>query len=295
MTDNLFELAGSRKQQETVPEKKKKWYQDKPVVSIGLLLIIILGCLCAELVMTKDPTFMDLVNYNKAPDKEFLFGTDTMGRDIFSMIWYGGRISLLIGGLATVISTFIAMVVGAFSGVAPAWLDELIMRFTEIFLSIPSLLLIILLQAIMGTANFVSLSIVIGVTSWTSIAKVIRTEVRQIRNSEYIIAARCMGAGFFRIMWKHLMPNFFSSIMFMVVMNVRTAMISEATLSFMGIGLPIEIITWGSMLSLSDKALMTGSWWIILIPGLFLIATVLCLTNIGNACREQANRKESNF
>lgn len=295
MTDNLFELAGSRKQQETVPGKKKKWYQDKPVVSIGLLLIIILGCLCAELVMTKDPTFMDLVNYNKAPDKEFLFGTDTMGRDIFSMIWYGGRISLLIGGLATVISTFIAMVVGAFSGVAPAWLDELIMRFTEIFLSIPSLLLIILLQAIMGTANVVSLSIVIGVTSWTSIAKVIRKEVRQIRNSEYIIAARCMGAGFFRIMWKHLMPNFFSSIMFMVVMNVRTAMISEATLSFMGIGLPIEIITWGSMLSLSDKALMTGSWWIILIPGLFLIATVLCLTNIGNACREQANRKESNF
>ena len=295
MTDNLFELAGSRKQQETVPGKKKKWYQDKPVVSIGLLLIIILGCLCAELVMTKDPTFMDLVNYNKAPDKEFLFGTDTMGRDIFSMIWYGGRISLLIGGLATVISTFIAMVVGAFSGVAPAWLDELIMRFTEIFLSIPSLLLIILLQAIMGTANVVSLSIVIGVTSWTSIAKVIRTEARQIRNSEYIIAARCMGAGFFRIMWKHLMPNFFSSIMFMVVMNVRTAMISEATLSFMGIGLPIEIITWGSMLSLSDKALMTGSWWIILIPGLFLIATVLCLTNIGNACREQANRKESNF
>ena len=295
MTDNLFELAGSRKQQETVPGKKKKWYQDKPVVSIGLLLIIILGCLCAELVMTKDPTFMDLVNYNKAPDKEFLFGTDTMGRDIFSMIWYGGRISLLIGGLATVISTFIAMVVGAFSGVAPAWLDELIMRFTEIFLSIPSLLLIILLQAIMGTANVVSLSIVIGVTSWTSIAKVIRTEVLHIRNSEYIIAARCMGAGFFRIMWKHLMPNFFSSIMFMVVMNVRTAMISEATLSFMGIGLPIEIITWGSMLSLSDKALMTGSWWIILIPGLFLIATVLCLTNIGNACREQANRKESNF
>ena len=262
---------------------------------IAILILIVLGCLCAELIMTKDPTYMDLLNYNKAPDREFLFGTDTMGRDIFSMIWYGGRISILIGGLATVISTFIAVVVGAFSGVAPGWLDELIMRFTEIFLSIPTLLLIILLQAIMGEANILSLSFVIGVTSWTSIAKVVRTEVRQIRNSEYIIAARCMGAGFFRILWKHLVPNFFSSIMFMVVMNVRTAMISEATLSFMGIGLPIEVITWGSMLSLSDKALMTGSWWIILIPGLFLITTVLCLTNIGNACREQTNRKESNF
>ena len=293
--DTEFQIVGIKNTAEQKAVKYKKWYEGKPILSILLLALIVIGCLCCNLIMTKDPGYMDLVHYNEAPGREFLFGTDTMGRDIFSMIWYGGRISILIGGLATVISTFIAVVVGAFSGVAPAWLDELIMRFTEIFLSIPTLLLIILLQAIMGDANILSLSLVIGVTSWTSIAKVVRTEVRQIRNSEYIIAARCMGAGFFRILWKHLVPNFFSSIMFMVVMNVRTAMISEATLSFMGIGLPIEVITWGSMLSLSDKALMTGSWWIILIPGLFLITTVLCLTNIGNACRERTNRKESNF
>ena len=295
MTERAFELTGIRSIQETVPEKKKKWYQGKPMVSVAILLLIVLGCVCAEWIMTKDPTYMDLLNYNKAPDREFLFGTDTMGRDIFSMIWDGGRISLIIGGLSTVISTLIAMIVGAFSGMAPAWLDEAIMRFTEIFLSVPSLLLIILLQAIMGKATVLSLSFVIGVTSWTSIAKVVRTEVRQIRNSEFVIASRCMGGGFFHILWKHLAPNFFSSIMFMVIMNVRTAMMSEATLSFMGIGLPVEIITWGSMLSLAEKALMTGSWWIILIPGLFLVVTVLCLTNIGNACRQQANRKESNL
>ena len=295
MTERAFELTGIRSIQETVPEKKKKWYQGKPMVSVAILLLIVLGCVCAEWIMTKDPTYMDLLNYNKAPDREFLFGTDTMGRDIFSMIWYGGRISLIIGGLSTVISTLIAMIVGAFSGMAPAWLDEAIMRFTEIFLSVPSLLLIILLQAIMGKATVLSLSFVIGVTSWTSIAKVVRTEVRQIRNSEFVIASRCMGGGFFHILWKHLATNFFSSIMFMVIMNVRTAMMSEATLSFMGIGLPVEIITWGSMLSLAEKALMTGSWWIILIPGLFLVVTVLCLTNIGNACRQQANRKESNL
>ena len=295
MTERAFELTGIRSIQETVPEKKKKWYQGKPVVSVTILLLIVLGCVCAEWIMTKDPTYMDLLNYNKAPDREFLFGTDTMGRDIFSMIWYGGRISLIIGGLSTVISTLIAVIVGAFSGMAPAWLDEAIMRFTEIFLSVPSLLLIILLQAIMGKATVLSLSFVIGVTSWTSIAKVVRTEVRQIRNSEFVIASRCMGGGFFHVLWKHLAPNFFSAIMFMVIMNVRTAMMSEATLSFMGIGLPVEIITWGSMLSLAEKALMTGSWWIILIPGLFLVVTVLCLTNIGNACRQQANRKESNL
>ena len=156
MTNHLFELAGNRKTETVIPKSKKKWYQGKPVVSAAILILIVLGCLCAELIMTKDPTYMDLLNYNKAPDREFLFGTDTMGRDVFSMIWYGGRISILIGGLATVISTFIAVVVGAFSGVAPGWLDELIMRFTEIFLSIPTLLLIILLQAIMGNANTIN-------------------------------------------------------------------------------------------------------------------------------------------
>ena len=262
---------------------------------MGILAVILFGCLFAELLMTKDPTFMDLVNYNKAPNREFLFGTDTMGRDIFSMIWYGGRISLLIGALSTVISTMIAIVVGAFSGAAPQWLDNLIMRFTEIFLSIPSLLLVVLLQAIMGKANIISLSVVIGFTSWTSIAKVVRTEVRQIRNSEYVIASRCMGGKFFHILWKHLAPNFISSIMFMVIMNVRSAIISESTLSFMGIGLPLEIISWGSMLSLSEKALMTSSWWIILIPGIFLVVTLLCMTNIGNYLRKNVNRNESNL
>ena len=293
MTNHLFELAGNRKTETVIPKSKKKWYQGKPVVSAAILILIVLGCLCAELIMTKDPAYMDLLNYNKAPNREFLFGTDTMGRDIFSMIWYGGRISILIGGLATVISTFIAVVVGAFSGVAPAWLDELIMRFTEIFLSIPTLLLIILLQAIMGDANILSLSFVIGVTSWTSIAKVVRTEVRQIRNSEYIIAARCMGGSFQHVLWKHLTPNFASSIMFMVVMNIRSAIIAESTLSFMGIGLPLEQISWGSMLSNADKALMTKSWWIILIPGLFLTVTLMCMTNLGNYLRKAVNRKES--
>ena len=295
MTERAFELTGIRSIQETVPEKKKKWYQGKPMVSVAILLLIVLGCVCAEWIMTKDPTYMDLLNYNKAPDREFLFGTDTMGRDIFSMIWYGGRISLAIGLLSTLISTVIAILFGAVSGCAPAWLDSLLMRLTEIFLSVPNLLLVIFLLAVAGKSNVVTISAVIGMTSWTSIAKVVRTEVRQIRNSEYVIASRCMGGSFFYILWHHLAPNFFSSIMFMVVMNIRSAIAAESTLSFMGIGLPLEVISWGSMLSLSEKALMTKAWWIILIPGIFLIVTLLCFTEIGNYLRKQANRKQRNL
>ena len=290
----LFTQVGIRPEA-PVSAKKQKRNADFPWFSVILLGAIVVCCLLAEVLMTKDPTYLDLRNYNMAPNAEFLFGTDTVGRDIFSGIWYGGRISITIGFLATLISTAIAIIYGSVSGIAPAWLDALMMRFAEIFLSVPGLLLVLFLQAILGEANVISLSIVIGVTSWASIAKIIRTEVRQIRNSEYVVVSRGMGGKFFHILGKHLAPNFIASIMFMVVMNVRGAIGSESTLSFMGMGLPLEVISWGSMLSLSEKALLSGSWWIILIPGAFLVTLLMCLTNIGNYLRKSANRKESNL
>lgn len=205
----LFQFAGERPAEKTEAEKKKKWYQDRPVAAELFLGLLVLGCLFCGQIMTKDPSYMDLKNCSVMPCREFLFGTDTMGRDIFSMIWYGGRISLAIGLLSTLISTVIAVLFGAVSGCAPAWLDALLMRLTEIFLSVPNLLLVIFLLAAAGKSNVITISAVIGMTSWTSIAKVVRTEVRQIRNSEYVIASRCMGGSFFYILWHHLAPNFF--------------------------------------------------------------------------------------
>lgn len=227
MMDTDFQIVGIRNTEDQIVSRHKKWYQGKPLISALLLAVILSGCLCCHLIMTKDPGYMDLAHYNEAPGGEFLFGTDTMGRDIFSMIWYGGRISLLIGVLATFLSTVLAIVFGAVSGCAPEWVDSLLMRFTEIFLSIPNLLLVILLQAILGKASIFSISFIIGITSWPGIAKVVRTEVKQIRNSGYVIAARCMGGSFWHVLWKHLTPNFASSIMFMVVMNIRSAIIAE--------------------------------------------------------------------
>lgn len=292
--NDQFVLVGARTPLPP-PAKKEPWYSGKPIVSMAILAIITLGCLCCELFIPKDPAYMDLFHGSEAPGAEFWFGTDTMGRDIFSMIWYGGRASLLIGFLSTAISTALAILFGAASGLAPRRLDGLLMRLTEIFLSIPSLLLIVLLQSILGKASVASLSLVIGVTSWTSVAKVVRSEVRQLRNSEYVLASRCMGAGFFHILRRHLAPNFFSSILFMVVMNVRSAIAAESTLSFIGLGLPLEVISWGSMLSLSEKALLSGAWWIILIPGAFLVVTLLCVTEIGNWLRGEGDRRASNL
>ena len=295
MTDpELFVPAGIRPAPSASPGKLRRG-REFPRGGVGVLVVLLLCCLFAEGLMTKDPGYLDLAHCNEAPNREFLFGTDTLGRDIFSGIWYGGRISIAIGFLATAISTAIAVVYGSLSGIAPPAVDGVMMRFAEIFLSIPTLLLVLFFQAIWGQASVLSLSVVIGVTSWASIAKVVRTEVRQLRTSEYVVASRCMGGGFFHILRRHLAPNFLASIMFMVVMNVRSAIVSESTLSFLGMGLPLEIISWGSMLSLSEKALMTGSWWIILIPGAFLITLLLCLTNLGNYLRKSAAKKESNL
>ena len=289
-----FTIVGIRPQAPS-PKEKVRRQKGFPWISVILTALIVLFCLFAEALMTKDPAYLDLQNFNVAPNGEFLFGTDTLGRDIFSGIWYGGRISIAIGFLATLISTLIAVVYGSVSGIAPLWLDALMMRFAELFLSVPSLLLILFLQAILGDANVLTLSIVIGVTSWVSIAKVVRTEVRQLRNSEYVVASKCMGGKFSHILRKHFAPNFIASILFMVIMNIRSAIVIESTLSFIGMGLPLEIISWGSMLSLAEKALLTDSWWIILIPGAFLVTLLMCLTNIGNYLRKTANRKESNL
>lgn len=295
MTDaERFTLVGTR---ELPPREAPKRHRAEgfPWVSLVVLAVIVLGCLACDLLMTHDPTYLDLAHCSEAPNGTFFFGTDALGRDLFSGIWYGGRISLTIGVLATLLSTTVATVYGTVSGLAPQWLDTLLMRLTELFLSVPNLLLIVFLQAILGQANAVSISVTIGLTSWAGIAKIVRTEVRQLRHSEYVLAARAMGGGFSHVLVRHLFPNFFSAILFMVVMNLRGAIVAESTLSFLGLGLPLEVISWGSMLSLAEKALLSGAWWVILIPGAFLIAVLLCVTNLGNYLRRQASRKESNL
>ena len=293
--DSKFICVGLRPADEIPPLPQPKWYHGKLLLPVSILAAIAAGCIFCRLFIPRDPFYMDLANYNVPPGRTFWFGTDSMGRDIFSMIWAGGRVSLFIGFFAAFISTLTAIIFGSLSGLAPRWLDSLLMRFTEILLSIPGLLFVILIQAVLGKANVLSLSFVIGITGWTSIAKIVRTEVLQLRGSEYVLASRCMGGGFFHILWRHLTPNFISSIMFMVVMNIRNAIAMESTLSFMGIGLPLEVISWGSLLSLSEKALLSNSWWVILIPGIFLVTTLLCVTSIGNALRKNVNRKQSNL
>lgn len=156
-------------------------------------------------------------------------------------------------------------------------------------------MLVLILSALFPGRNVFTLSFVIGVTGWFGMARIVRSEVRQIRNCEYVLYARCTGGSFLYVMGRHLIPNVLSAVMFAVVSNISTCITMESTLSFLGLGLPVDVLSWGSMLSLANRALIMNTWWVIVIPGLFLVVTLLCMTSIGNYLRKETNRRHSNL
>lgn len=291
-----FEIVGVSYRIHEPEYKKMSWKErikGKPIFSVAILAVIILCCIFAPRLANHDPSSFYLEHLNEAPGKEFKFGTDSLGRDIYSMIWYGGRVSIIIGILGMAMITVIGVVYGCISGYAGSKTDTLMMRAAEIGNSIPSILLVLMLVSLMGKQNIFTLAVVISVTGWFGLARIVRSEVRQIRMSEYVLAAQCMGAGFGHLMLCHLIPNFVSAIMFVVISNISTCISMESTLSFLGLGLPVDVISWGSMLSLANKALLLNTWWVIIIPGVFLLVTLNCITNIGNFFRKENNRGQS--
>lgn len=296
--DDRFEMVGPdyvKRESAVKVATFRDWFKGKPIIACLVFTLILMGCLFAEFLINHDPSQFYLTNLNQPPNSEFYFGTDSMGRDIYSIIWQGGRASLLIGVLSTIILTVVGVIYGCLSGSTGSFGDNVMMRAVELVQSIPTLLMILLIISLMATQNVLSISFVIGITAWFALARIVRSEVRQIRNSEYVLASRCMGSSFLFRMRKHLIPNFVSAIMFVVISSVATNIGMESTLSFLGLGLPVEVLSWGSMLALADRALLLNTWWVIVIPGAFLVVTLLCLTQMGNFFRERTNRRPSNI
>ena len=269
--------------------------KQRPKIAIAILTVSAVLSIFAGFIAPYKPNFMNEYAIGIAPSMSHIFGTDNLGRDLFSMILYGGRASLTIGIASAVIATAIAAVYGTLSGMASKHVDRIMMKATDLFMSIPTLLLVIVLEAIWGEASYTSLSLVIGITSWMQMSKVIRSEVIRLRKSEFVIAAEMYGGSFWYILRRHLFPNYFSSIMFMAVSNVGSAIIVESTLSFMGLGLPISEVSWGSLMSLSQDALLSDQWWMIIIPGLVLISVLVSITEIGEYIRGRNTSKGSNI
>lgn len=267
-------------------------YQPIPWVSLLLLVGIGVGCLMAEQIAPNQAEYLHLQYANQAPNSQFWFGTDTLGRDLFACVWYGGRLSLWIGLVSALVSLGIGIVYGGIAALSGHFVERCMLRGLDIVSSIPSILLILFLKSIFPNQQPWVMGLVIGCTIWATIAKVVYIETKMVMKREYCILSSYMGASRWHTIVWHLVPNLVGSVLYMSILNIRSGMMIESTLSFMGMGLPLEKISWGSMLSLSEKALLTKSWWIVVIPGAFLTVTLVCVGNVGEWIRNIYLKKE---
>ena len=290
MTDTSFEIVGAHAVEIQTVTVKKKWFQGKPVVSIVLLGMVLLGCLFAEAIMTKDPTYMDLLHYNKAPGREFLFGTDTMGRDIFSRVIYASRISLP-ATLTLVAIIFVAgTILGTLAGYFGGWVDAVIMRLSDMMISFPGMVLAIAVAGIMG-ASIKNAVIAIAIVSWSKYARLARSLVMKIRHEDYVYAAIVTGSKTGYILRKYMLPNVIPTLVITAATDIGGMMLELAGLSFLGFGAKAPAAEWGLMLN-EGRTYMQNAPWMMIYPGLAIFIVVVIFNLLGDSLRDVLDVRE---
>jgi peptide/nickel transport system permease protein len=219
------------------------------------------------------------------PSIKHPFGTDDLGRDIISRAVYGARISLTVGLVAVIIAVLIGTLMGACAGYFGGWMDGFIMRFVDVMLSFPSIFLILSIQAML-TPNIYNVMIVIGLTSWMGVARLVRGEYLKIRELSYVEAARAIGCSNWRIIFRHILPNAQAPIIVAATLGMAGAILTESALSFLGMGVQPPMPSWGNML-MDAQAYMRDAPWMAIIPGLLILVTVLSLYFVGEGLREK--------
>ncbi len=260
------------------------------IISLAFLIFLVLVAVFAPLIATNDPINTNLSLRLRPPfgfdkyEPSFFFGTDALGRDVFSRMVFGTRVSLLVGFSVVLISGTLGTVLGLLAGYFGGKTDDIIMRLADIQLAFPFMLLMLAVLAVIG-AGLWNLIMVLGITNWVSYARVVRGQVLSIREKEFVDAAREIGAPHKHIIFKHILPNVLSSIIVIASFSVASAIISEATLSFLGLGVPASVPTWGTILS-EGRSYITRGWWLMILPGSAIALTVLSINILGDWLRD---------
>lgn len=261
---------------------------------VGLIIvgILFITAILAPIIAPYKPDEINVDKILVRPQKAHLLGTDELGRDLLSRMIYGARISLVIGFIAVGIATIIGVVLGSIAGYYGGWLDTLIMRFVDIMLCFPTFFLILAVVALLepGIKNIM---VVIGITSWMGVARLIRAEILSLKEREFIEAARAIGASNLRIICRHLIPNAIQPVLVSATLGVGAAILVESSLSFLGIGVQPPVATWGRMLA-EGKSIMGVAPWVTVFPGLAILITVLGYNLLGEGLRDvlDPRRKE---
>lgn len=283
-------LAASLDSEALRPERKHpiihRFMENKLAVA-GLIVVVIFYVLAiiAPVIQRYPYSQIQAGARDLHPSAQHWLGTDRNGRDVYSRLLNGGRVSLAVGFVAVAIIMTIGTTLGAISGYFGRWIDVLIMRFTDILLSIPQILLLISAAALFN-AGIVTTIIVIGVTSWPGAARLIRGQILALKDQEFVLAARTVGATPWQIIWKHLFPNSLAVIIVEATLWLSYAIILEATLSYLGLGVQIPTPSWGNMLQDGQHELLLGAWWLTLFPGLAIFLVVMAFNLMGDGLRD---------
>lgn len=251
---------------------------------IFIISILIIIAIFAPFIAKYNPNKIEIAEALLGPSAKHFFGTDQLGRDIFSRMLFGARVSLLVGiiamGIATLVGLFLGAVAGFFGGLA----DALLMRFVDIMLCFPTFFLILAVVALLEPSMF-NIMAIIGLTSWMSVARIVRAEVLSLKEREFILAIKALGASNVRIILRHLLPNALGPVIVNATLGVAGAILLESSLSFLGLGIQPPTPSWGNILA-ESKAVLGLAWWLSLFPGLAILITVLAFNLLGEGLRE---------
>ena len=258
------------------------------VGGLFVLLLIVVGSLIGPLLYPVDPFEMVWAPFSPPGQEGFLLGTDYLGRDILSGIVHGGQVTLAIGLAAALLSVFIGVTVGALAGYYRGWVEEALMRVTEFFQVLPTLLFSMVIVALFG-ASLPIITFAIGIVSWTAVARVTRAEFLRLRELEYVTASRAAGAGNAGLMWLVILPNALPPIVVQAALMVGSAILFEAGLSFLGLSDP-NVVSWGQIIG-SNRPYILDAGWTVAIPGFAIFITVLAISLVGDGLNDALNPK----
>lgn len=264
------------------------------LIGLVILAVLIIIAVFAPYIAPYDPYKMDVTSFSAGPSELHLLGTDSVGRDILSRLIFAARISLTVGIASVMLNVIIGVLLGGTAGFFGGWIDSVIMRITEMILSFPPLMIILVLVSLLGP-GLINVIFVLGFLGWPRICRLIRAEVMRVKQQEYITAARAVGTPDFRILFLHLIPNAFPPVLVAATFGAARAIIIEASLSFLGMGVQPPTASWGNLLSDAQSMGVLGSMpWIWLPPGVMIVIAVLSINFVGDGMRDALDPKLRN-
>ncbi|MGG4168027.1 ABC transporter permease [Rossellomorea vietnamensis] len=260
------------------------------MLGLVFLTALIIMAVVGPLISPHDVTKQTLSNQNLPPSGQHWFGTDDMGRDVFTRTWYGARISLFVGFMAALIDFVIGIVYGGISGYKGGKTDNVMMRIVEILYGLPYLLVVILLMVVMGP-GLLTIIVALTVTGWIGMARIVRGQVLQIKNYEFILASKTFGTKTARIIRKNLLPNTMGPIIVQMTLTIPSAIFAEAFLSFLGLGIQAPYASWGVMANDGLSTILSGYWWRLFFPALFISLTMFSFNVLGDGLQDALDPK----